>query len=95
MKELSSFILIIHRSTIRINHLTFDRLVMMYVKSTQSTEVSNQIYCYSEVRKRTRGTYPSTSADEDETKVSDIPKDSESLISFSEPLVQKKTPNRG
>lgn len=79
----------------RINHLTFDRLVMMYVKSTQSTEVSNQIYCYSEVRKRTRGTYPSTSADEDETKVSDIPKDSESLISFSEPLVQKKTPNRG
>lgn len=95
MKKLSSFILITHRSTIRINPLTFARSVMMYVKSTQSTVASNQTCYYSEVRKRTRGTYQSISVAEDEAKVSDIPKDSESLMSFSEPLVQKKTLNRG
>jgi hypothetical protein len=95
MKEPSSFILTTLRSTTRISPLTFGRLVMMYVKSTQSTVASNLTYCYSEVRKRIRGTYQSTSAAEDEAKGFDIPKDYESLTSFSEPLVQKRASNRG
>ncbi len=84
MKEPSSFILTTLRSTTRISPLTFGRLVMSYVKSTQSTVASKWTYCYSEVRKRIRGTYQSTSAAEDEAKGFDIPKDYESLTSFSD-----------
>lgn len=62
---------------------------MMYVKSAQSIAALNQTCCYSEVRKRTRGTYQSISEDEDEAKNSDIHQDSESLILFSKPSAQK------